>query len=69
MTQIGILPFYLKLYDDLLPECRAGFDSFLAQIAAALEARGIAIHMAPVCRVAAEFDRAITDLEDAGVAA
>jgi hypothetical protein len=24
--RIGLLPFYLKLYDDLLPDCRAGFE-------------------------------------------
>lgn len=65
--RVGILPCYLKLYDDLLPECRAGFDGFLERIAAALVVRGIAVQTAPVCRVTAEFDRAVTDLEGAGV--
>ena len=46
--QAGLLPFYLKLYDDLLPQCRAGFDGFIGRIAAALEARGIALQRAPV---------------------
>lgn len=69
MMTVGMLPLYLKLYDDLLPACRGNFDGFLAQIRGSLAARGIAVQMAPVCRVAAEFDRAIADLEAAGVAA
>ncbi len=63
----GLLPFYLKLYDELKPECRAGFDGYVARIAAALEARGIAMQVAPVCRVAPEFDAAIARLEQDGV--
>ncbi len=69
MTAIGILPCYLKLYDDLLPDCRGGFDGFLAQITVSLEARGIAVQAAPICRIAPEFDRAIADFEAAGVEA
>ena len=65
--QAGLLPFYLKLYDDLLPQCRAGFDGFIGRIAAALEARGIALQRAPVCRVADEFKAAIGQFEAAGV--
>ena len=66
---VGLLPFYLKLYDDLLPECRAGFDGFIERIAEALAARGIAVKTAPVCREAEEFDRAIRQLEADGVEA
>ncbi|MEI6082720.1 MAG: hypothetical protein WCS70_00300 [Verrucomicrobiota bacterium] len=65
--QAGLLPFYLKLYDDLLPQYRAGFDSFIARITAALEARGITVQTAPVCRVADEFRAAIAQFEAAGV--
>ena len=63
----GLLPFYLKLYDDLLPECRAGFDGFIGRITAALEVRGIAVQTAPVCRVADEFAAAVKQFEDGGV--
>jgi len=62
----GLLPFYLKLYDEVLPECRAGFDGFLEQTVAALEARGIAVTRAPVCCTAAEFGAAVARLEQAG---
>ncbi len=65
--RVGLLPCYLKLYDDLLPECRAGFDGFVERIAAALESRGVAAHTAPVCRVADEFATAIAGCERAGV--
>jgi L-arabinose isomerase len=65
--QAGLLPFYLKLYDDILPESRAGFAGFIEQIAAALEARGISVQTAAVCRVATEFEVAIKQFEQAGV--
>jgi L-arabinose isomerase len=65
--RVGLLPCYLKLYDDVLPACRAGFDGFVERIAAALEARGIAVHAAPACRVAEEFAAAIAGCEQAGV--
>ena len=63
----GLLPFYLKLYDDLLPRCRGGFDGLIARIAAALESRGIAVQAAPVCRVADEFTTAVGQFEKNGV--
>lgn len=65
--RVGLLPCYLKLYDDLLPACRAGFDGFVERIAAALESRGIAVHTTPICRVAEEFSSAIAQCEQAGV--
>jgi len=60
---IGLLPFYLKLYDDLLPECRARFDGFIRRIADGFEARGLAVVTAPVCRIAGEFDAAMRSFE------
>jgi L-arabinose isomerase len=63
----GLLPFYLKLYDDLLPDRRAGFDGYLERIAAGLEARGLAVAAAPVCRVADEFAAAVRQFEEADV--
>jgi L-arabinose isomerase len=62
-----LLPFYLKLYDDALPESRAGFSGFVEHIAAALEARGISVQTAAVCRVSTEFESAIQQFEQAGV--
>ncbi len=65
--RIGLLPFYLKLYDDLLPDRRRGFDVFLKKIAAGFETRDITVQMAPVCRVAEEFAAAIKRFEQNGV--
>ena len=62
-----MLPFYLKLYDDTMPETRAGFDAFIARIVAAFEARGIGACMAPICRIAPEFEAAVAQFEKAGV--
>ncbi len=60
----GLLPFYLKLYDDYKPEIRDGFSEFLQRITAVLEAHGIAVQSAPVCRVANEFEDAIKQFEE-----
>ena len=59
----GLLPFYLKLYDDFKPELRDGFSEFLQQVTEVLEARGIEVQSAPVCRVADEFKEAISKFE------
>jgi L-arabinose isomerase len=55
MPKIGLLPLYLKLYDDCMPDERAKFDDFLKRIAVGFEQRGVAVKMAPVCRIASEF--------------
>jgi len=57
---------YLKLYDDLLPQLRAGFDGFIRQIGEALEGLGIAVVRAPVCCVASELAAAVAKIEAAG---
>lgn len=67
VPKIGLLPFYLKLYDDLLPKSRAGFDAYPPRLAAGFESRGIRVVTAPVCRVAGEFKAAIAQFEKDGV--
>jgi L-arabinose isomerase len=62
----GLLPFYLKLYDDLLPDCRDGFTEYIQRIRTGLEACGIVVETAPVCRVAEEFKDAIRQFEQDG---
>ena len=64
--KIGLLPFYLKLYDDLSPESRDGFAGYPERIAASFSSRGIQVDVAPVCRVANEFESAIRQIERAG---
>jgi L-arabinose isomerase len=65
--QVGLLPFYLKLYDDISPERGNGFEEFLNQIVAALTRRGADVRQAPVCRISSEFENAIKDFENSGV--
>ncbi len=55
----GLLPLYLKLYDDLIPEMRLRVEGFLKNIKAELERKGVTIVTPPVCRVEKEFREAI----------
>jgi L-arabinose isomerase len=66
-AKIGLLPLYLKLYDDLMPERRAEFDPFLAEIAAGFRQLGIEVIECRVCRVQSEFEQAVDHLESAAV--
>jgi L-arabinose isomerase len=65
--KVGLLPLYIKLYDDLWPEMRARVDRFNQQVAAALTARGLEVSAAPVRRLASEFKAAIRGFEKAKV--
>lgn len=61
--RIGLLPFYLKLYDDLQPERHAGFDAFVHRIATGFETRGVSVQIGPVCRLEPEFKQAMAAFE------
>jgi len=63
-AKIGLLPLYLKLYDDLDDGSRRRrIDEFPRTIAAGLEARGLEVILAPVCRIQKEFAAAVRKLE------
>ncbi len=62
----GLVPFYLKLYDELLPELRDNFASFVRESSASLQACGVAVETTSICCVAHEFDAAIKQLEAGG---
>jgi len=66
---VGLLPLYLKLYDELLPQLREGFTAFQEQLVAELEARGLEVLRAPICRVAGEFKEATAHFERQGAQA
>jgi len=57
--KIGLLPLYIKLYDDSWPELRAGVDAFYQTIASELQKRELEVVTSPVCRVKAEFESAV----------
>jgi len=57
--KIGLLPLYIKLYDDSWPELRAGVDGFYQTVARELENRELDVVTSPVCRIKAEFESAV----------
>jgi L-arabinose isomerase len=65
--KIGLLPLYLQLYDDIMPDKRAEFEPFLARIAAGFRRRRIDVIECGVCRVQSEFAQAVDHLESAAV--
>jgi L-arabinose isomerase len=67
--RIGLLPLYLKLYDDGVPQIRPRIQQFYEQIAARLEARGLEVLRSPICRLRAEFQAAVRGFEQGGVQA
>ena len=63
-TRIGLLPLYLKLYDDLDDGSRRPkVEEFPRKIAVELGRRGLEVVAAPVCRVEKEFAAAVKKLE------
>lgn len=62
----GLLPLYIKLYDDVVPGLRSRLEAFYETVAGALEARGVQVIRAPFCRVAPEFAQTVKSFETAG---
>ena len=62
-AKAGLLPLYLKLYDDIDGTRRPKIDEFPRTIAAELEKRGLEVVTAPVCRIRKEFAAAVKKLE------
>ncbi|MEI6874736.1 MAG: hypothetical protein WCL50_06360, partial [Spirochaetota bacterium] len=65
--KVGILPLYLKLYDDLSGEYRPRLEAFIAAIRGAFISRGIEAESSSICRVESEFAAAIKGFEASGV--
>jgi len=62
----GLLPLYIKLYDDSAPGVRPRLEAFYETVATLLEARGVEILRCPFCRLEPEFARAVAGFEEAG---
>ena len=67
--KIGLLPFYIALYDQCAPKYSQPARDFAKRIADALRRRGLEVQEAPVCRLEAEFAAAVRGFEDAGCCA
>jgi L-arabinose isomerase len=66
--KIGLLPFYLELYDRVCkPSQRRPLELFYAQIVAAFRHKGLTVVEAPFCRISREFAAAVRSFERAGV--
>ena len=61
--KIGLLPLYIKLYDDFSYSYHAGMQAYYDEIAAALEERGLDVCRAPICRLQPEFREAVDSFE------
>ncbi|MHB1457854.1 MAG: L-arabinose isomerase family protein [Armatimonadota bacterium] len=65
--RVGLLPLYLELYDNAMPDCRPRMDAFAETIAHELRCKDLDVALAPVCRIEAEFGNAVKMLEEARV--
>ena len=61
--RVGLLPLYLKLYDDCMADMRVELDRFLERVAAGLAGQGLDVERCPVCRVEEEFATGVAGLE------
>ncbi len=59
----GLLPLYIKLYDDIHADWRQPLEAFVKNISLRLGKLGVEIEPAPVCRLEAEFKAAVKALE------
>lgn len=58
-AKAGLLPLYISLYDEHMPERRKPLDEFYATIATEFESRSVTIVRSDVCRTKEEFGAAI----------
>ncbi len=65
--KIGLLPLYIKLYDDNSPKLRPRLEAFYENIALKFEEKGIEVVRSPFCRLENEFISAVKSFEDAKV--
>lgn len=63
MGKIGLLPLYLELYDQIMPQTRQGFETFIEDINSEFNDRDITIVHSSICRLQAEFENAINQFE------
>lgn len=65
--KIGLLPFYIKLYDDHWPELREKVDAFHQTIVNEFKKKDIEVVTTQICRIQPEFEEAIWSFEKAEV--
>ena len=65
--KIGLLPLYVKLYDDKLPEMRNRLEQFYNKIALMIENEKITVVKSSFCRLKNEFADAVNLFETESV--
>ena len=65
-AKVGLLPLYVKLYDDYLQWMRPKIEAFHKTITKKLEEEGLEVMTVAPCRLEAEFKAALDDYEKAG---
>jgi L-arabinose isomerase len=66
-VRAGLLPLYLQLYDETVPDVLPQLEPFLDQVVNGLTALGVEVFPAEVCRVAPQFQAAVDQFEEDGV--
>ena len=66
---VGLLPLYMDLFDDALPELRARVSRFVTTIMQELGKRGAEVLPAPLCARRAAIREAVAGFEKAGAGA
>ncbi len=61
--KIGLLPLYVKLYDDVAPDIRPRLNAFYEKIAVEFEKRGIEVVRSEFCRLMPEFKATVANFE------
>jgi L-arabinose isomerase len=64
---LGLLPLYIRLYDEVLPSLAAAAEPFVGRVAAALQHAGCTTVAAPICRTRTDFAAALAQFEAAEV--
>ena len=64
---VGLLPLYVKLYDEVLPDLAKQVEPFAGRVATALRGAGVVVVPAPMARTAPDFAAAVKQFETAGV--
>ena len=65
--KIGLLPLYLELYDETMPEVRDSFDEFLEDICESYTRKKVEVVLSDISRNSREFAQAVSLFEQANV--
>jgi len=66
-AKVGLLPLYLKLYDDALPGVRRECEAFHQAVVTDLQKEGVSVYTSDFCRVHSEIQSALNQFRDIGI--